>query len=182
MDLELTRSADPRAPAVHTPAAGRLHFAVHDTGIGIPADQLDRIFEPYEQLGEEHQRARGTGLGLAISRQFVRLMGGELHVRSDLGIGSTFWFELEVPVVDAETGIDEPLSENEPATVMPAPPSSVLAHLHRLALQGNMGDIANEARRIASLDPHYLPFTNKVQALSRAYHSQAILRLIESSQ
>jgi PAS domain S-box-containing protein len=168
--------------AVHTPAAGRLHFAVHDTGIGIPADQLDRIFEPYEQLGEEHRRARGTGLGLAISRQFVRLMGGELLVRSDLGIGSTFWFELEVPVVDAETGIHEPLSENEPATVMPAPPSSVLAHLHRLALQGNMGDIANEARRIASLDPHYLPFTNKVQALARACHSQAIVRLIESSQ
>jgi len=44
-----------------------------------------------------------------------------------------------------------------------------------------MRDIANEARRIASLDPHYLPFTNKVQALTRAYQSQAILRLIESS-
>jgi len=113
--------------AVHTPAAGRLHFAVHDTGIGIHADQLERIFEPYEQLGEEHQRARGTGLGLAISRQFVRLMGGELHVRSDLGVGSTFWFELEVPVVDADTGIHEPLSENEPATVVPAPHSSVLS-------------------------------------------------------
>jgi PAS domain S-box-containing protein len=78
----------------------RLRFDVTDTGIGIPADKLEAIFEPFEQVGEARDRRGGSGLGLAISRQLVRQMGGELHVESEVGVGSTFWFELELPVVD----------------------------------------------------------------------------------
>jgi signal transduction histidine kinase/DNA-binding NarL/FixJ family response regulator len=77
-----------------------LRFEVEDTGIGIPPDQVKRIFQPFEQLGDLAHRAKGTGLGLAISRQLVRLMGGDIHVQSEPGRGSTFWFEVALPVTE----------------------------------------------------------------------------------
>ena len=75
----------------------RLHFEVQDSGSGIPEEEQERIFEPFEQAGDARSRAAGTGLGLAISRQLVRLMGGELLVESRVGVGSRFWFELPLP-------------------------------------------------------------------------------------
>ncbi len=89
--------------SVSMPAAGRIRFEVQDTGIGIGADKLEAIFMPFEQVGELQRRLGGTGLGLAISRQFVRLMGGDIRVNSRVGEGSTFWFELDLPMVGSKT-------------------------------------------------------------------------------
>lgn len=80
----------------------RLRFEVRDTGIGIREDHLESVFLPFEQAGEAKRRLGGTGLGLPISRQYVRLMGSDIHVESRVGQGSTFWFDLDVPVVDAK--------------------------------------------------------------------------------
>ncbi len=77
----------------------RLCFEVQDSGIGIAANQLEVIFEPFEQVGDMRRRLAGTGLGLAISRQYVRLMGGDIHVESHVGQGSTFRFDVEVQPV-----------------------------------------------------------------------------------
>ena len=80
-----------------------LKFKISDTGIGIAPEQLDKIFLPFEQLGGPHQHHEGTGLGLAISFELVRAMGGDLQVSSTPGTGSTFWFEIPLPVlVDQE--------------------------------------------------------------------------------
>lgn len=86
---------------VHCLSPGRLRFEVRDTGVGISEDELKTIFQPFEQAGNMRQQQRGSGLGLAISRQIVRLMGGEIRVDSRAGEGSTFWFELQVPVLAA---------------------------------------------------------------------------------
>ncbi|MGB0561261.1 MAG: ATP-binding protein [Spirulinaceae cyanobacterium] len=77
-----------------------LRFQVEDTGIGMAAAQLAQIFQPFEQVGSNERKAEGTGLGLAISRQIVELMGGTLQVESTPNQGSSFWFELELAVVD----------------------------------------------------------------------------------
>jgi signal transduction histidine kinase/DNA-binding response OmpR family regulator/HPt (histidine-containing phosphotransfer) domain-containing protein len=70
-----------------------LHFAVTDTGIGVPADKLQAVFRPFEQLeNNPYRKASGTGLGLAISSQLVGLMGGRIWVDSQVGKGSTFHF------------------------------------------------------------------------------------------
>jgi CheY-like chemotaxis protein len=74
---------------------------VEDTGVGITPEQLERIFQPFEQVGETGKRAEGTGLGLAISRQIVELMGGQLQVESEVGRGSTFRFEVALPLTEA---------------------------------------------------------------------------------
>ena len=74
---------------------GRAAITVRDTGIGIPMDKLDAVFEPFVQVRADLARtAEGTGLGLAISRDLARGMGGDLTVESTLDVGSTFTVEL----------------------------------------------------------------------------------------
>ena len=76
----------------------RIRFEVADSGIGMSAQQLGRLFQPFEQVADMARREGGTGLGLAISQQLVRLMGGEIAVTSEAGKGSLFCFELAVAV------------------------------------------------------------------------------------
>lgn len=80
----------------------RVRFEVTDTGPGITQEALKRLFKPFEQAGDMKQRAEGTGLGLAISQQLVQAMGGTIEVSSVVGRGSTFWFDVELPVIAIE--------------------------------------------------------------------------------
>jgi len=90
--------------SVHA-ADGRIHYAVADTGIGIPPEKLDTVFEEFSQADSSTTRKYGgAGLGLAITERLVRLMGGELRVESEIGVGSTFSFS--VPAEGAMVGKD----------------------------------------------------------------------------
>jgi signal transduction histidine kinase len=74
--------------------AGQFRLLVEDSGYGIPPQQLDRLFAPFERLGADQGPVQGTGLGLALSRRLVEAMGGRIGVHSALGRGSTFWIDL----------------------------------------------------------------------------------------
>lgn len=92
-------------------ASRTIRFSVEDTGIGIPKDKLEEIFSPFRQAGDHTRAIEGTGLGLSISRRLVRMMGGELTVRSEPEKGSVFRFELAMP--DAESPVDESAKEEK---------------------------------------------------------------------
>ncbi|MCV6636732.1 ATP-binding protein [Candidatus Albibeggiatoa sp. nov. NOAA] len=83
--------------------ADNMHFEVSDTGIGIAEDEIDSIFLPFQQAGDDDYKAQGTGLGLAITHELIEKMGGQLQVRSQLGKGTTFWFDLALPEIIEET-------------------------------------------------------------------------------
>ena len=82
------------------PHAVRVRFEVQDSGVGIPAQELERVFQPFTQFGAS-TRSRlsgGTGLGLSISQRIIEAMGGRVEVSSRVGHGSSFWFTLFLPL------------------------------------------------------------------------------------
>ena len=114
VSLRVRPASSEQDPAVHDGRAStRLRFEVTDTGIGMSAQQLERIFQPFEQMGNMKRREGGAGLGLAISQQLVRLMGGDIAVISEPDKGSTFWFDLTVPIA-----VDSPAAAPPPQAIV----------------------------------------------------------------
>jgi CheY-like chemotaxis protein len=101
-------------------AGGRLRIKVTDTGLGIPADAIGRLFVPFERVASEPTAIEGTGLGLPLSKRLAEAMGGTLEVSTAVGQGSTFWIELplvQAPVQQAEGQLEEaPAPERAPAS------------------------------------------------------------------
>ena len=111
--IKFTADGEVVVRASATPAsdgAALVRVEVSDTGIGIAPEALEQLFEPYAQAdGSTTRKYGGSGLGLAISRQLIELMDGAVGAASELGRGSTFWFELPVARAQAGDGLPDEL-------------------------------------------------------------------------
>lgn len=77
-------------------ARNRVRISVRDTGEGLSAEKVAQLFQPFNRLGRENRTEEGTGIGLTVSKRLVALMGGTIGVESTVGVGSVFWFELNL--------------------------------------------------------------------------------------
>ena len=87
-------------------APGRLRVSIRDSGAGLYPEQLTKLFQPFNRLGQEAGGEEGTGIGLVVAKRLVELMGGVIGVESTLGTGSVFWFELSsvaAPTISPES-------------------------------------------------------------------------------
>jgi signal transduction histidine kinase/DNA-binding NarL/FixJ family response regulator len=91
-----------------------IFFEVSDTGVGIKKENQKKIFKPFEQLESNKMTARGTGLGLSITKELIGLMGGEIKVKSEVGIGSVFSFYI--PFKKAKQKVQENIHKNKTIT------------------------------------------------------------------
>ncbi|MEM6433524.1 MAG: ATP-binding protein [Cyanobacteria bacterium P01_D01_bin.115] len=100
----------------------QLRFSIQDTGVGMSPEQLEKIFLPFEQVGDVERRSEGTGLGLAITQRLLKAMDSTLTVTSDYGQGSTFEFELALPIAQQSLLVDAQRSivgyQGEPCTLL----------------------------------------------------------------
>jgi PAS domain S-box-containing protein len=99
--------------------SGRVRLTVTDTGPGIPSDRQGAVFAPFERLGAEQTTVEGTGVGLTLAKRVIEAMGGAIGFDSKVGLGSTFWIELEA--VPESVQLPEVVPERvEPAVRLPA--------------------------------------------------------------
>ncbi len=140
--------------------SGRVRIAVSDTGIGIPADKMSQILEPFKQADNSHtRRFGGTGLGLSISARLIEKMASRLEIQSEVGQGSQFSFEVTLPETDEPAlGDQQPAvtaSKKGPLAILVADDNPVNQRLIQRLLE-RMGHhvtlAANGARAVASFE------------------------------
>ena len=146
-------------------------FTVKDTGIGIPKDKMDRIFEPFTQLERVISRKRdGVGLGLAISKKLVEIMGGEIWVESVPGQGTTFYFTISAEIVQDEhldleemskDALVQSLSKSKPLRILlaednPSNQKVIVTMLKRLGYRPDVVADGKEVLQALELRPYDL--------------------------
>ncbi|HEY2660195.1 MAG TPA: ATP-binding protein [Caulobacteraceae bacterium] len=123
--IKFTPAGDVTVAVDYLPAQSRLQVRVIDTGVGIPPEKLGRLFGRFSQVDASVNRQYGgSGLGLVICKGLVEMMGGEIGVESEAGLGSTFSFDILAPI--AATREDMELSEPADAEVAQARPAHIL--------------------------------------------------------
>jgi len=136
-----------------------LSFRIEDTGIGISPENLENIFKPFEQVGEQERQAKGTGLGLAISKNLVELMGGQLCVSSQINIGTQFWFELALPIVDYNVA---KVSTQQPIIGIKGKPPKILV------VDDNLENLAALVNLLSPLDFNIKQANNGCKGLEKS--------------
>jgi hypothetical protein len=159
-----------------TPEGRAVLFHVEDTGPGIAPADIERIFAPFEQAGDDGARRVGAGLGLAISRRIVEQMGGRIEAQSRPGEGSTFTVALRLDVVHEEAMARA--STPPPGEPLRAPSPEVRARLFALAERGRLQEIGQELLALEAEDPALGPWLRQARALAEEFRVHELCAML----
>lgn len=172
-----------------------IRFQVEDTGIGISDSERAKIFNYFEQGGNKKYQIEGTGLGLAISQKIVELMGSKIKIDSQMGLGSTFSFEVSFDITDdlkqtwkydkteniklSSAINNSTLIKDDEKVILPA--TEDLQKLLELTQHGSLSKILKTAEEIARQDSKYIPFTQKIVQLVKLCELEQVEELLKTS-
>lgn len=152
-------------------------LAVADTGIGIPEEALERIFEAFQQVaGGTTRQYGGTGLGLSISRHLARLLGGDVTVESTVGVGSTFTCTLPLQYRDIPSAMDAPVPAEVPSAALTIPPGDSLLVL---AIDDDPNVIYLLQENLAEVGYHVVGATSGEEGLRQARALQPLAIILD---
>ena len=179
----------------------KIRFDITDSGIGIASENLSKIFESFEQVGNPVDRQSGTGLGLAISKKLVAIMGGELNVESTLGKGSNFWLEIDLPTYVSATPINLDLehkyhdavptaiashlsatvtnAEGNPEAIL-IPDRHIVLELLELTKVGDIQALQERVKQLEQSDPRLQMFSGEILKLIKSFQLRKILSYLNS--
>ncbi len=162
-----------------------LHFEIEDEGIGIDPEQADKIFEPFYQAPQgNHFKTKGFGLGLSISRQFIRLLGSDIYVKSKPGKGSVFSFDIYLEKVnDLYSGITLKKAEIKDKGIsisdeFPAPPLKDINRLFEMTEAGDIIGIRQYIKKTSIDKPELQQFTNYMKKFAAKIDLKGIRELL----
>lgn len=161
-------------------------FEVGDTGIGIEKEKLESIYEPFYQEKRKKFNDRGTGMGLAISRKLIKIMGGDLHVKSTPGSGSLFWFELILEAENKKKIIkqtyrnEQTIQEKIDIKPLMIPPDEVLLRFLEMEKIGDIMGIVKLINKIEQDNDGYVSFVQKMKQLTESYQIEKFVMYINS--
>jgi CheY-like chemotaxis protein/anti-sigma regulatory factor (Ser/Thr protein kinase) len=158
-----------------TGTPGRLRIRIEDTGAGLSTEQVARLFQPFNRLGQEAGGEEGTGIGLVVAKKLVELMDGEIGVESTVGVGSVFWFELNVT--------NAPEISGEPAESTAPPKSYILSGTRvrtLLCIEDNPANLKLIGQLVARRpDMNLLTAVNGTSGIELARASQPVVILMD---
>lgn len=185
---EERKSPPPLVEAGDQYPAARLRFAIEDTGPGIPSEQLKGIFQPFQQADPYKLREGGTGLGLSVSQRLAMLMGSRIHVNSVVGQYTTFWFELELPVIESSltqaapeptaSGKTHPATDDLLGRSFAELPAEWLTRLGRQAKRADFIALTNTIDHIRRSEP---ALAESLTRLAEDFKYKEILKLIQQT-
>jgi signal transduction histidine kinase len=168
-----------RVSVIHSAAgSARVRFEIEDTGAGIAAENLQRIFEPFDR-GVADQRVEGTGLGLSITQRLVAAMGGSLNVASTPGKGSLFTVEFELGLTPDSKRPSGGAQIDQQAINGVRVDAALATELYDLAMKGDVTELLARTESAAQRDAAGTPLYEEVRRLARRYDMKGVRRVLQ---
>jgi len=157
-----------------------IRFIIQDTGIGIPKDQIDNIFNMFQKASSTGQYVEGAGLGLTVSRRLLGLMNGTLHVDSVVNQGSTFWFDIPLEVIDKE--IKKEIVDNQPIIddQFAIPQKTEIKPLLEAAKMGNVFGVEKQLKLLLEKKPEFLQWGEKIKAYTEQFKVKELVAYLSN--
>jgi len=183
---------------VQSATNNKIRFEVIDNGVGIAPEDLSKIFEYFEQVGNHQKKQSGTGLGLPISKRLVEMMGGDLNVTSTLGKGSNFWLEIDLPayVKSMQTNVmlesdyqdfansaiasDHSLESTLENAKILLPDRQIILELMELAKKGDIKSLYKYVNHLEQSDAGLQAFTGEIMNLIKSFQLYKILNYLKA--